>query len=86
VFESFPGRFALLITDVVMPGLSGPDLAKDLCARDGDLRTLFMSGYSDDTVLRHGVLAPDVSLLQKPFTPRSMLEKVREVMDATSRA
>jgi PAS domain S-box-containing protein len=86
VFESYPGRFALLITDVVMPGLSGPDLAKDLCARDGDLRTLFMSGYSDDTVLRHGVLAPDVSRLQKPFTPRNLLVKVREVMEATSRA
>jgi PAS domain S-box-containing protein len=83
--ESHPGSFALLITDVVMPGLSGPEIAKFLRSRDADLRTLFMSGYSDDTVLRHGVLAPDVSCLQKPFTPRSLLTKVREVLDAASR-
>jgi nitrogen-specific signal transduction histidine kinase/CheY-like chemotaxis protein len=74
--------FALLITDVVMPNGSGLELAKRLRVTNATMRTLFMSGHTDDTLLKHGGLSPDVSLLQKPFAPDDLLEKVREVLDA----
>jgi len=76
-----PDPIQLLLTDVVMPGISGRALAEQLQQIRPNLKVLFMSGYTDEAIARHGVLAPGVSLLQKPFTPTSLARKVREVLD-----
>lgn len=77
-----PGTIDLLLTDVVMPGMSGPELAKRLLGQRADLKVLCMSGYTDDSIVRHGVLSAELAFLPKPFTPVSLASKVREVLDA----
>ncbi len=80
--ESHPGRIDLLLTDVVMPQLSGPELVKRLVVMRPKLRVLCMSGYTDDSVVRHGIVDSDIAFVQKPFTPESLARKVRETLDA----
>lgn len=82
VAEEHPGPINLLVTDVVMPGLSGNHLAERLVARRPDLKVLYISGYPEDAIAHHGVLAADQHFLQKPFPPGQFLEKIREVLDA----
>ena len=74
-------RLDLLLTDVVMPGASGPELARRLQAERPDLNVLFVSGYTDDSMVAQRVLDPGASFLQKPFTPDTLARKVREVLD-----
>jgi CheY-like chemotaxis protein len=69
----------LVLTDVVMPKMSGPQLAEKISARR-KMRVLFMSGYSDDAIARHGVLAERAEFLQKPFSPDDLLRKVQSVV------
>jgi PAS domain S-box-containing protein len=76
------GKLDLLLTDVVMPDLSGPDVAKRLLKQRPDVKVLYMSGYTDDAVLQHGVLTRETPFLQKPFSPGALAAKVREVLDA----
>jgi len=71
----------LLVTDLVWPGMTGRELAESLKAERPDVRVLYMSGYTDDAVVRHGVLEEGMPYLQKPFTPRALSAKVREVLD-----
>jgi len=71
----------LLLTDVVMPGVNGRALAERLAVTAPAMRILFMSGYSDEAVYRHGEIRPNASFIEKPFTDRTLARKVREVLD-----
>jgi two-component system cell cycle sensor histidine kinase/response regulator CckA len=71
----------VLLTDVVMPGASGPELTRQLAERFPALKVIYMSGYTDDAIVDHGVLNPGVALLQKPFTSDTLGQKVREALD-----
>jgi signal transduction histidine kinase len=75
--------FDLLITDVVMPGRSGAELAREVTRRHGPTRILFVSGYADDDALVRDIAAQQVAFLGKPFTRASLLGKVREVLDGS---
>jgi PAS domain S-box-containing protein len=79
------GRIHLLLTDVIMPGISGRVLAERLTVTRPDTRVLYMSGYSDDAILRHGVKSAGTHFLQKPFSHETLIEKVREALSAVAR-
>ncbi|MGH7440538.1 MAG: response regulator [Polyangiaceae bacterium] len=80
--EKHAGVIHLLLTDVVMPQMSGPELAKRLSSVRPDMKVLCMSGYTDDSIVRHGVIESHLAYVQKPFTPATLAVKVREVLDA----
>jgi PAS domain S-box-containing protein len=82
IAEAEAGPIHLLLSDVVMPNGGGLELARRLRLLRPELRVLFVSGYSDDVVSRHGVLADGAQLLPKPFTPETLRQRVREVLDA----
>jgi CheY-like chemotaxis protein len=86
VLAKHSGRLDLLLTDVVMPGASGPELANRLTAERPDLHVLFVSGYPDDSPASAGVLENGTAFLQKPFTPDVLARKVRAVLDAPAAA
>ena len=82
VAAEYTGPLHLLLTDVIMPGMSGRLLAQCLTERHQGLKVLYISGYTDNAIVDHGVLAPGVALVQKPFTPKAMVRAVREILDA----
>jgi PAS domain S-box-containing protein len=79
--ERHEGRIDLVVTDVVMPGMNGHMLVEHLTAHRPAVRVLFMSGYTDDVLLRRGIIDPRMGFMQKPFTPEALANKVREVLD-----
>ena len=79
--QAQPGEIQLLVTDLVMPGMTGRELAEALAAARPGLKVLYMSGYTDDAVVRHGVLEAGMPYLQKPFAPEALARKVRELLD-----
>ncbi|HEY3282674.1 MAG TPA: PAS domain S-box protein [Armatimonadota bacterium] len=81
LFKDGDSRFSLLLTDVVMPGMSGRKLAKELQSRKPELKVLFVSGYTDNAIVHHGVLDEGAAFLQKPFNLQGLARKVREVLD-----
>ena len=72
----------LLVTDVVMPQMSGREMVRKLSAAGVGTRVLFMSGYTESAILEHGLLEPDTHFIQKPFTPARLSKKIREILDA----
>ncbi|HEV3115441.1 MAG TPA: response regulator [Gemmataceae bacterium] len=79
--EHFAGTIDLLLTDVVMPQMGGPELANTLRAQRPSTRVMYMSGYTDDAIFRHGLLEGETAFIQKPFAMEALARKVREVLD-----
>jgi PAS domain S-box-containing protein len=82
ISQDFPKTIHLLLTDVVMPRMSGRKLAQQLGPARSGMKVLYASGYTDDAIVRHGVLEAGVAFMQKPFTPEGLLRRVRDVLDA----
>lgn len=81
IAEEHQGAIHLLVTDVVMPKMSGRELAERLASLRPGTKVLYMSGYTDNTIAHHGILDKGVNYIQKPFTVDGLAKKVREVLD-----
>jgi len=82
VSDQFEGIIHLMVTDVVMPDMSGRELAEKLTSRYTNMKVLYISGYTDNVIVHHGILDSGIAFLQKPFTSYSLAGKVREVLDS----
>ncbi len=80
------GTIDLLLTDVIMPGMNGKEMADQMAASRPGIKVLFISGYSGDVIAHHGVLSAGVAYLPKPFTPDTLAAKVREMLGSEGRA
>ena len=80
--REYRGRIDLTVSDVVMPRMGGPNLAKELAACRAETQVLFVSGYAENTVLRHGAIDVVSRFLQKPFSLKTLGRKIREVLDS----
>jgi PAS domain S-box-containing protein len=79
--EKHPGPIHVMLTDVVMPKMSGRELANQLATLRPEAKILFMSGYATNAIIHHGVLDPGTAFLQKPFTPDALVRKIRQILD-----
>jgi signal transduction histidine kinase/ActR/RegA family two-component response regulator len=84
VASAYTGHIDMMVSDVIMPGMSGRELGLLLHAARPDMKVLFLSGYPDESIVRHGVLEPGVAFLQKPFAPDVLVQRVREELDGTN--
>jgi DNA-binding NtrC family response regulator len=82
LFTRYREPIHLLITDVVMPMLSGKDVADQIESVHPETKVLYMSGYTDDAIVHRGIVDADIQFIQKPFTERALTRKIREVLDA----
>jgi PAS domain S-box-containing protein len=85
IHETHDGLIPLILVDVVMPGMSGSELAKRIASLRPEIKILYMSGYTDNAIVHHGVLAGGLNYIQKPFTMDGLTRKVREVLDKDSK-
>ena len=81
-FERIGGLVDLVLCDVVMPGMSGQEIVARIRAKSPDTRVLFMSGYTDNVVVRHGILEGEFEFLEKPFSADRLAAKIRQVLEA----
>ena len=81
VSNKFKDKIHLLLTDLILPGLNGRELSEQLAEKREDMKVLFISGYSDDVIAKHGMIDEGLSFLQKPFTAASLGKKIREVLE-----
>jgi DNA-binding NtrC family response regulator len=79
------GKIPLMITDVVMPQMSGRELAEKLLPLRPEMKVIYMSGYTDDAIVRHGLLDEKIEFLQKPFDAAIVARKIRQVLDTRSK-
>ena len=79
--SEYGGPIHLLLTDVVMPEMDGRELYQNVIATHPDVKVLYMSGYTDDVIVHHGILEEGIYFLQKPFTVRGLIQKVRQVLN-----
>lgn len=81
IADEYPGKIDLLVTDVVMPDMGGRELADAIRARRPEIQVLFMSGYSEEAVYKHGQVSASQAFIQKPFSPLGLTQKIRDVLD-----
>jgi CheY-like chemotaxis protein len=81
IAEEYAGAIQLIVTDVIMPGLSGRQAAEKIKAARSEVEILFISGYTSEAIEKHGVLAPGAKFLSKPFTTEDLLRKIRDVLE-----
>jgi two-component system cell cycle sensor histidine kinase/response regulator CckA len=84
IVKSYNGRIHLLVTDVIMPEMDGPQLASQIAAQQPEIRVLYMSGYANEVLGQHGVVDSDVAFIKKPFEVSMLLAKIREALESTS--
>jgi DNA-binding NtrC family response regulator len=82
IAEEYEKPIQLIITDVVMPGMNGRELAERIQSIRPEIRVIYMSGYTDNAISHHGVLEPGINFIEKPFTPIGLMRKIREVLDS----
>ena len=83
--NEFQGTIHLLLTDVVMPNLSGKDLSLEIKKLRPNIKICFMSGYTNNAIVHHGILDQNTNFIQKPFTPDDLLKKIRSILDTPAK-
>jgi CheY-like chemotaxis protein len=83
IFKSNAATIDLLLTDVIMPKMNGSELAAEVKELNPEIKVLFMSGYTEDAVIKHGILTDGINYLHKPVTPSNLSKAVREILDLT---
>ena len=82
IAREYAGEIHLILTDVVMPGMGGKDLVSQLKTARPDIKALYISGYTDNAIVHHGILDSNVNFLQKPFSVKRLMRKVREAISS----